>query len=155
MDKILFIDRDGVINKDDEGYTFKHSEVKYNYDLLDYIKENFHDYVKIIVTNQSGIARNLYTEQDFKKLMVCMVRDLEQYNIFINDVYHAPYLPNSNHPDRKPNPGMLNKGLAKYRTKPKECVMIGDKQTDYIAAKNANLGRFIYYVKGTFSEAKI
>ena len=155
MDKILFIDRDGVINNDDRGYTHKYNEVTYNYDLLDYIKEHFNDYIKIIVTNQAGIAKELYTEEDFKQLMICMLRDLEQYGIGINKVYHAPHLSNSNHPDRKPNPGMITRGLEKYKVKPKYCTMIGDRISDYQAAKNAKLGRFIYYVKGVFSEAEI
>lgn len=144
-----------MINKDEHGYTHKHEEVEYNYDVLDFIKENFTDYIKIIVTNQSGIAREIYSEADFKKLMVCMLRDLEQYGIGINKVYHAPHLPESNHPDRKPNPGMINKGLKKFKADPKDCAMIGDRRSDYHSAQNANLGRFIYYVKGTFSEAKI
>lgn len=155
MDKILFIDRDGVINKDNKGYTFKHSEIEYNYDALDYIRDNFHDYIKIIVTNQSGIARGFYSEEDFQELMVYMVRDLEQYNIFINDVFYAPYMPGSEHPDRKPNPGMILRGLDKYKVKSNLCVMIGDKEDDYYAAKNAELGRFIYYIKGKINESKI
>lgn len=155
LGKILFIDRDGVINKDENGYTFKYEEVEYNYDLLDFIKEKYPNHIKIIVTNQSGIARGLYTDKDFQILMKLMLDDLKDLGIYIDDVYHAPYLPNSNHPDRKPNPGMINKGLSKYNINPANCTMIGDNITDYYAAKDARLGYFTYYVKGVFSNAKI
>jgi len=143
--KILFIDRDGVINKDPNGYFIDYSKIEYNYDILEKIKEEFKSYIKIIVTNQSGIARGYYTELEFLRLMENMLGDLSKMGIEISDVYYAPSLPENNDYNRKPNPGMLIKGLEKYNADPKFCIMIGDKESDREAAKNANLGKFILY----------
>jgi len=150
LDKILFLDRDGVINKDPNGYTYDYNTLEYNKDLIEYISRNFNDYIKIIVTNQSGIARGKYTKNDFLELSAYIINDLKKFEIIIDEIYYAPYLPDSNHFDRKPNPGMIIKGLMKYKINPKNCIMIGDKETDREAAKHAGIDNFIMYKEGLY-----
>lgn len=149
--KILFLDRDGVINKDPEGYFCDYNKIEYNYDLLDFVKNNYHDYLKVIVTNQSGISRGYYSVLDFKKLMNVMVNDLDEYGIKINDV---KYSIGTNNYDmlRKPNPGMLLLSINKYNVEPTDCVMIGDKESDLLASEKAKIGSFIMYKEGMFKK---
>ncbi len=155
MNKILFLDRDGVINKDPHGYFCEYKDIEYNEDLILFVKENFEDYIKIIVTNQSGIARGKFAPEKFYDLMENIIKDMKNMGVNIDKYYFSPHLPASNHWDRKPNPGMLEKGLKEYKVNPKHCVMIGDADTDFLAAKNARLSRFIYYNEGKIREIEL
>jgi len=150
--KTLFLDRDGVINKDPDGYFYQYEKLEYNYDVLGYIIEKFPEHTIIIVTNQSGIGRGYYTVEDFQVLMKLMIRDLKEYGINITDVYHSPFTPEGNHWSRKPNPGMLLDAQKKYSIDMSQSTMIGDKDSDYQASVSAGVKNFILYKEGKFDE---
>lgn len=147
MNKALFLDRDGVINKD-IGYAFRSEDI----DFVDGIFElcqaaQQQGYVIIIVTNQSGIARGYYSEEDFKELNQWFVEQFAQHDITLSAIYHCPH-----HPDitgdcgcRKPHPGMLLEAIEKYQIDPNHSMMIGDKSSDMQAAKTANIAQRIFF----------
>lgn len=137
--KIIFLDRDGVINKD----------VQYLYKIEDFIFidgifeacNNFEKlgYKIVIVTNQSGIQRNFYTENDYENLTQWMLNQFNKNHINILDIFHCPHGQNSNCSCRKPKPGMFIKAQGKYNIDMVNSWMIGDKERDISAALSAGI----------------
>lgn len=150
MKKALFLDRDGVININ-HGYVHRIED----FDFVDGIFElcdvaQRQGYQIIIVTNQAGIGRGYYTEADFQTLMGWMLQQFKGRGITITAVYHCPYHPEHGvgeykraSEDRKPNPGMLLRAKEEYDIDMATSVMIGDKETDVDAGKNAKVGTTI------------
>lgn len=144
--KALFLDRDGVINKD-LGHVYKIKDFKLikNIEVL-IRKANKKFYKIIIVTNQAGIGKQLYTEEDYKKLTKYMKFILAKKKCYIDGVYHCPYHPKEavgnylmDSFDRKPNPGMLLKAKKDFNLDMKKSIFIGDKLTDMEAGINAQV----------------
>ena len=105
--KVIFLDRDGVVNQE-IGYLYKTSDFKFIDGIFQACKYfQSHNYKIIIITNQSGISRGYYSENDFKILTEWMLKQFLINDINILDVLHCPHGPESNCSCRKPNPGML------------------------------------------------
>ena len=148
--RALFLDRDGVINFD-HGYVHKITNFEFRPEIFEICKIALdHKYKIIIVTNQAGIGRKLFTERDFFLLNEYMIREFEKKLITISGIYYCPYHPTEgkgkylkNSFYRKPNPGMILKASNDFDIDLKQSLMIGDKDSDYEAALRANLK---YYV---------
>jgi len=149
--KAFFLDRDGVINKDD-GYILKFSQFK----ILPGVKQAIHllnkeKFIVIILTNQAAIGKGLITEKELKKIHSKMINKIKNYkNTVINDIFYAPYYKKSkiikyrkNFKDRKPNIGMFTKAINKWNIDPKKSYFIGDKNTDKKASNQAYV-KFYY-----------
>ena len=137
--KTIFLDRDGVINKE-VNYLHKIDD----FEFVDGIFKAciyFQNlgYKIIIITNQSGISRGYYDESDFEKITKWMLSQFEKNNINILDVFHCPHGPDSICECRKPKPGMLLKAKTKHNIDMKKSWMIGDKENDIKAANNAGI----------------
>jgi len=149
MTKALFLDRDGVINLD-HGYV--HTAEKF--DLVPGIIElcaiaKSLGYVLVIVTNQAGIARGYYTEEQYQQF-TSHIRDVfATHDITFAGIYHCPYHPEHgdkiDHPDRKPNPGMLHRAATELGLTLAQSVMVGDNVTDMQAAQRARIPTRIYF----------
>lgn len=105
----------------------------------------------VVVTNQSGIGRGLYSESDFAHLNQWIHKELRQVNAGIDDILYCPHHPIEAIGDykidcdcRKPKPGMLLQGLAKYEARPQDCFFLGDKRTDMEAAYAADVTGILY-----------
>jgi len=141
MNKALFLDRDGVINIE-KDYLHKIEDFEFIDGIIELCHYYIHqDYLIIIVTNQSGIAREYYSEEDFNELTAWMIGAFYERGIEITHVYHCPH-----HPDisgkcncRKPNPGMLYDAQKEYDIDLENSVLVGDKERDIDAALNAGL----------------
>ncbi|MBN1987180.1 MAG: HAD family hydrolase [Prolixibacteraceae bacterium] len=144
--KALFLDRDGTINIE-KNYVYKIEDFEFQpgiFELIsDYQKKGF---LIFVVTNQSGIARGLYTEKNYQSLTRWMISRFMQEGIIIAKVYHCPH-----HPEitgecfcRKPNPGMILKAIDEYKIDRVNSVLIGDKKSDILAGKKAGIGKNIY-----------
>ncbi len=141
MQKALFLDRDGVINVE-VNYLHKIEDFIFIDGIFELCKyyQNL-GFIIIVVTNQSGIARDYYTEDDFNVLTTWMIKEFNKHNIKIQKVYHCPH-----HPDfglkcncRKPEPGMLLEAKKQFDIDMKRSILIGDKESDIEAAINAGL----------------
>lgn len=149
MTKALFLDRDGVINLD-HGYV--HTADKF--DLIPGIIElcataKSLGYILVIVTNQAGIARGYYTEDQYQQFTAHIREVFAAHGIRFAGIYHCPYHPEYgdklDHPDRKPNPGMLLRAAADYGIDLTRSVMVGDNMTDMQAAQRAGVPTRIYF----------
>ncbi|GAB6074832.1 D-glycero-beta-D-manno-heptose 1,7-bisphosphate 7-phosphatase [Nautilia lithotrophica] len=139
--KAAFLDRDGVINID-TGYVGSIKDFKFKDGIFELLKllQNL-GFSLFIVTNQSGIARGYYSEEDFYKLTEWMKEKFKKEGIEIKDVRFCPH-----HPDitgececRKPKPGMILDLAEKYNIDLKNSIMIGDSDRDIEAAKRAGI----------------
>ena len=142
----IFLDRDGVINID-EGYTHKWSQFEFIDGVLEALK-HLSDLKKniIIVTNQSGIARGYYTEEEYMLMKKLMLEEMNEFGINILDVYHCPHHIDGIIPSlsiqcshRKPSPGMILSALKKHNLDATRSIMLGDKESDIEAGENAKL----------------
>ena len=146
--KTIFLDRDGVINKE-VNYLHKIEDFEFIdgvFDTCQYFKSL--NYKIIITTNQSGISRGYYTEIDFQKVTNWMLGQFKINNIEILDVIHCPHQPSDFCDCRKPKPGMLLKAQIKHKIDMKKSWMIGDKENDIKAANNAGIMNTILVKSG-------
>ena len=146
--KTIFLDRDGVINKD-INYLHKIDDFEFIdgiFDVCLYFQSL--GYKIIIITNQSGISRGYYTESDYQKVTQWMLNQFKYKNINILDIFHCPHGPDSNCDCRKPKPGMFLKAKAKHNTDMEKSWMIGDKERDTIAANSAGIDNTILVRSG-------
>ena len=146
--KTIFLDRDGVINKE-VNYLYQIEKFKFIDGVfeacLHFQKLN---YKIIIVSNQSGIARGYYSEKDYKKLTSWMLNQFELKSISILGAFYCPHDPDSKCNCRKPKPGMFIDAKHKHNISMEESWMIGDKETDISAANNAGIKKTILVKSG-------
>ena len=146
--KTIFLDRDGVINKD-TNYLSKIEDFEFVNGIFKTCQYLLRiDYEIIIVTNQSGIARNYYSEKDFQNLTQWMLSQFEINSVNILDVLHCPHSSDSNCNCRKPKPGMFIKAKNKYDIDMEKSWMIGDSERDIQAANLAGIKKTILVRSG-------
>jgi D-glycero-D-manno-heptose 1,7-bisphosphate phosphatase len=153
--RALFLDRDGVINEE-VGYLHRVEDVRWVEGIVPLCRTAQElGYRLVVVTNQSGIARGLYTTEAFEELMAWMRAELAQQGVTLDAVYHCPYHPKHGvgewkreHEDRKPGPGMLLRAARELGLDLTECVMVGDRCSDLAAAHAAGL-RQVFLLRGT------
>ena len=144
--KALFLDRDGTINVD-KGYVYEKEEFEFQPGIFELVKKySEQGYLIFIVTNQSGIARGLYTEKDYLQLTDWLKAAFSEKGIKIEKVYHCPHLPeiSGSCSCRKPNPGMIVEAISEYNIDPATSVLIGDSERDLQAGEKAGIGKNLY-----------
>jgi D-glycero-D-manno-heptose 1,7-bisphosphate phosphatase len=141
--KAIFLDRDGVINKE-VGYLYKIKDFVFIDGVFEACK-NFQaiGYKLIIITNQLGIARGYYQEEDFHKITLWMLGQFSIQGIKILDVFFYPHGPESACSCRKPQPGMLLEARDKFDIVMSNSWMIGDKEADVQAANAVGINNTI------------
>jgi len=150
MKKVLFLDRDGIINVD-HGYVYKPEEFEFVPEIFDLcIHARNLGYHIIVITNQSGIARGKYSEGEFEHLTQWMCQQFEHRGVIIDDVYHCPHHPTKGKGDllkvcdcRKPEPGMIFSAAKKHNVDLAKSIFIGDKLSDMQAAEAAGINNRI------------
>ncbi len=129
----IFLDRDGIINVNKE-YVYKIEDFEFCDGVFDFVKIlnmlNFYDI--FVVTNQSGVEKGYYTENDIKILHEYMLEKFKQERAAIKEIVYCPHL-NCNW--RKPNPGMLEYLIKKHSLENHKKFMIGDRITDMEVGK--------------------
>jgi len=145
--RAVFLDRDGVINRD-AGYVFRWADFEFLPGVIDALRHLTNaGYLLIVITNQSGVARGYYTEQDVQTLTQQMTDYLASQGVHITATYYCPH-----HVDgsvtkyrracdcRKPGPAMLLEAVAAHHLSLDQSIMIGDKSSDIEAARAAGVG---------------
>ena len=134
-----FLDRDGTINMD-YGYVSEIEKLEFIPGAIDAMRKlKKAGFMLIIITNQSGIARGLYTERDFSKLNDYFLEKLESEGVFIDKVYYCAHHPDDDCHNRKPNPGMIEKALSEFNIDTARSVVIGDKRSDIELGSRLNI----------------
>lgn len=142
-----FLDRDGVLIED-VGYPHREDQLRLVPGAVEAVKRlNHAGYLCIVVTNQSGVARGYFTEERMHAFNALVVDRLSEAGARIEAVYACPFhaegvvadYVHPDHPDRKPNPGMLLRAIAEYGVDPARSLMIGDQPSDLEAARRAGV----------------
>lgn len=140
MNKAIFLDRDGVINKE-IGYVFRVEDFFLTDDIIPSLKKlQDAGFILIVITNQSGIAKELYTLDDVEAVHKHMLSLMTENGIMISEIYYCTH-----HPDvepcicRKPDSGMLEKAIARFNIDVSKSFLIGDKERDIQAAEKAGV----------------
>ncbi|MBD3209133.1 HAD-IIIA family hydrolase [Candidatus Woesearchaeota archaeon] len=134
MNPAIFLDRDGTLNKDG-GYTYKVDEFSLHHKVIEglQILENFE---LIIITNQSGIGRGYYTEEQMHQFNKHLTNTLQQSQVNIQKVYHCPHSPEEVCKCRKPKTALAQKAAREYNIDLTQSWIIGDKPSDTKLANN-------------------
>ena len=146
--KTIFLDRDGVINKE-VGYLHKIEDFVFIdgvFEACSYFQSL--GYQIVVVTNQSGIGRGYYGEQSFHRVNDWMLSQFKAQGIQILDVFFCPHGPEDNCDCRKPKPGMFKQANDKHNINIKKSWMIGDKEADIQAANAAGIPNTILVKSG-------
>lgn len=146
--RALFLDRDGVINVE-KNYVHRIEDFEFMPGIFELCAEaGALGFVIVVVTNQAGIGRGIYTEADFLLLTEWMVGAFAARGVTIGRVYHCPYHPTAGVGeyrceswDRKPNPGMLLRAADDLGLDLAQSALVGDKDTDIAAGRAAALGK--------------
>ena len=146
--KVLFLDRDGVINVD-VGYIWRPEDFIFQEGVFVACRRAIDlGYRLVIITNQAGIGRGIFSEDDFQKLTYWMCKQFSQKGIEITEVFHAPTHPQEGigvykreSIDRKPGPGMIIKAQKSFGINLAESAMVGDRESDIEAAISAGVGK--------------
>ena len=152
----LFLDRDGVVNVE-KNYLHKIEDFEFIEGIFELCKKyEALGYAIVIVTNQSGIARGYYSEEDFERLSAWMIERFRDEGIEITALYHCPH-----HPEisgacscRKPEPGMLLDAAKKYDLDLEASLLVGDSERDITAAHRAGVKEtYLFSEEAKSSEA--
>ena len=140
--KAIFLDRDGVINKELGDYVCRLEDFEiltHNYEALQELQNR--GYLILVATNQGGLAKGWYTEDTLNQMHQLIKEDYLKKGIKVSHFYYCPHHPNfTGECDcRKPKPGMLLNGIKDFNLEPGLCYFIGDKFTDVEAAEAAGV----------------
>ena len=145
MNKAIFLDRDGTLNID-YGYVHEIDNFKFIDGAIDALRElKKMRYMLVLVTNQSGIARGYFSEDQFLQLTEWMDWSLAEQDVDLDGIYYCPH-----HPEgkgeykedcdcRKPKSGMLLQAIKELKIDPTQSIMVGDKVEDLKAGIGAKV----------------
>jgi len=142
MNKAVFIDRDGVINND-EGhyYIYKPKDFKLNKGIIEGLKAlQEAGYKLIVITNQGGVAKGEYTEDDVEIVHGHFLQEMFDNDIRITDIYYCPHHHTISECEcRKPQPGMIDQAIEEHQIDKTHSFLIGDSARDIEAGTAAGL----------------
>jgi D-glycero-D-manno-heptose 1,7-bisphosphate phosphatase len=152
--KALFLDRDGVINHDPGDYTYSLETFALLPDVLLALKlAADKGYLLVVITNQGGIARGLYTEAEVRRMHDYLRDRCRTLGAEITAIYFSPHHPDhGNSLSRKPERLMIERALARYRIDPARSLMVGDRQRDLDAAAAAGVPGVLMATNGSLLE---
>lgn len=147
LDRALFLDRDGVINVN-HGYVHKSDEFDFIDGIFDFCRAaHAQHYQLVVITNQAGIARGFYSEQQFLELTQWMCEQFILQGVPIAKVYFSPFHPTEglgkykkDDLSRKPHPGMILQAQRELNLDLEHSILIGDKVGDIQAGMTAGVG---------------
>ncbi len=152
MNAAALLDRDGVLNVD-RGYTHRPEDLEFVPGAVDAVRRlNRSGRRVIVITNQAGVAWGLYDEAAVDRFHAAMSAALEAQSAHIDAFYYCPFHPaaaveayrHADHPDRKPNPGMVLRALRDFDVAPERAFLIGDRDSDIQAAAAAGVRGYLY-----------
>ena len=141
MNKAIFLDRDGVINVERGEYTWRKQDFKFTTDIIPFLQRTRElGYLLIVITNQGGIAKGLYSHNELDELHTWMKMELAKERIRIDDVFYSPYHDNfSKSLSRKPDSIMIEKALQLYNIDAAKSYFVGDSERDIQAAEKVKV----------------
>lgn len=144
LQKVIFLDRDGVINHDSPDYIRSRAEFEFLPGSLDAIRRlTENGYTLIVITNQSAVARGFITPEELNAIHKTMCETVKQHGGRITDIFFCPHLPEERCSCRKPKPGLIYQAKQRYDIDLARSVMVGDSAKDIGCARNAGCGQAV------------
>jgi dihydrofolate reductase len=141
QERALFLDRDGVLNKELGKYITSHEEFQISNEIIPWLKQKNNDgYKLIVITNQGAIAKGLITHEKVREINERMRAEYAVHGIYFDEIYYCPH-----HTDvsqclcRKPKSLMVEKAIARFNININESMMIGDHERDRLCAEGAGV----------------
>lgn len=138
MNKCVFLDRDGVLNQERGEYTFNVEDfviIKGTRNAMEILKKN--GFLLIVITNQGGIAKGLYTKEQVKS---CHIFLQEHTGNLIDAMYYSPYHPNyTKSLSRKPDTLMFERAISRFNIDKNRSWMVGDSDRDIVSAEKVGI----------------
>jgi len=155
MNKAIFLDRDGVINrKGSVYYVFRKEEFLINKGVFKALRYFItKGYLLIIITNQGGISKGVFTVAHLEKLHNYLIEKMKTYNIELTDILFCPH-----HPDvevckcRKPGTLLFEQAISKHNIDPEVSYMIGDSDIDIQAAEKMKIKGILIPTNGNLMD---
>lgn len=138
MEKIVFLDRDGVINRypGDTRYVSSWKEFQFIPGSIEGLRKLMNKgFVLFIISNQAGVSKGIYSQKDLDGITRRMLSRLKKEGVNINGVYYCVHAKEDNCICRKPKTGLLEKALLEHKVNPQISIFIGDSFQDMEAAK--------------------
>lgn len=155
LNKVIFLDRDGVINQDSPDYIKKWAEFFFIPGSITAICDlSRAGFDIIIVTNQSGIGRKLIKPSDLNEMHENLTQKIAASGGRIKDIFVCPHRPEENCICRKPCSGMIDAAQRKYTVDLTTATMVGDSAKDIECGQNAGVGRTILVKTGNYKTAQ-
>ena len=149
LKKVVFLDRDGTINRDSADYIKSRSEFNFIPGSLEAIRDlTANGFASIVITNQSGLARKFITLAELDAMHALMNRAVAAAGGKITDIFFCPHLPDEGCECRKPAPGLIYQAKKKYNIELADSIMVGDHVKDIACGRNAGCGMTVLVKSG-------
>ena len=155
LKKVVFLDRDGVINKDSPDYIKSWPEFIFLPKSIAAITHlTLNGFTIIIISNQSAVSRKIISVESLEYIHAMMKKAVMSRGGDIKDIFYCPHLPEDGCDCRKPKPGLIYKAQKKYKIDLADSVMVGDRAKDIECAKNAGCGGSVLVLTGNRSSTE-
>ncbi|MFO7829119.1 MAG: HAD family hydrolase [Bacteroidales bacterium] len=144
MNKAFFFDRDGVINFERGEYTYLPKDFEINEGIIPSLKKlQDNGFMLIIISNQGGISKDLYTKEQVETVHQHLINELKKHDILLTEIYYCPHhAAFENCLCRKPKSLMLEKAIARFDIDIYQSYSIGDSERDIKAAEKVGVKTF-------------
>jgi D-glycero-D-manno-heptose 1,7-bisphosphate phosphatase len=155
LQSVVFLDRDGVINRDSPDYIKSWDEFEFLPKSLEAIRHlTMNGFVTIIITNQSAVNRRIITRKELEKIHDKMKTVIKSCGGEIKDIFFCPHMPEDDCSCRKPKTGLIYRAQETYRIDLRSACMVGDSAKDIECARKAGCGFAILVRTGNGLEAE-
>ena len=155
LQRVVFLDRDGVINRDSPDYIKSWEEFEFFPKSIEAIRLlNLNGFTTIIITNQSVINRNMVSKEGLEHIHALMKKEIKSGGGKIKDIFFCPHTPEEGCDCRKPEPGLIYQAQKKYQIDLPASTMVGDNAKDIECARRAGCGLSVLVKSGNISNAE-
>ena len=149
LKKVVFLDRDGTINRDSPDYIKSRCEFEFIPGIIEAIRDlTANGFTSIVITNQSALARRFISPEELGAMHAMMRRAVASGGGKITDIFFCPHMPDKGCECRKPAPGLIYQARQKYNIELADSIMVGDNAKDIACGRNAGCGRTVLVTSG-------
>jgi len=149
LKKVVFLDRDGTINRDSADYIKSRAEFDFLPGSVEAIRNlTANGFTSIVITNQSALARKFISSAELDAMHAMMCRTVASGGGKISDIFCCPHMPDEGCECRKPAPGLIHQARQKYNIEIADSIMVGDSAKDIACGRNAGCGKTVLVKSG-------
>lgn len=147
--RLIILDRDGVINRDSADYIKNAAEWQALPGSLEAIAQlNQVGYRVVVISNQSGLARGKFTQEDLDAIHAKLCQELQAKGGHVDAILYCPHAPTDGCQCRKPEPGMFLEAMRRFSATTDTVIAVGDKASDIDAARRAGIKQTVLVTTG-------